>query len=136
MPCPDSARLQAERPGILVADDEIGIRNLLKVALEERGFEVCTAPNGFEAIDAFIRHRPQIRLALLDVRMPLLDGVQTLTVLKAVNPTLRVCFMSGDMGQYTALELLGHGAAYVFVKPLRIANVCEIVSDLVKVAPT
>ena len=59
---------------ILVADDEIDIRNLVRISLEENGYTVLTARNGQEAWDILTEH--EVGLAILDVMMPVMDGAQ------------------------------------------------------------
>src|SRR5262249_34868025 len=73
-------------PGILVADDDAGVRNLLAIGLPYHGFRVWPAAGGFEALDLFGLHDPEVALALLDVQMPDLDGPRTLRALHALRP--------------------------------------------------
>jgi CheY-like chemotaxis protein len=58
-----------------------------------------------------------VDLVLLDVRMPELDGPQTLAALRKENPTLRCCLISGHSGTYTREQLLSLGAEHYFNKP-------------------
>ncbi len=57
---------------ILIADDEIGIRDLFQMALEHKGYMVLTAQDGVEALDLFAQYG--VDLIILDIRMPRLDG--------------------------------------------------------------
>jgi CheY-like chemotaxis protein len=111
--------------GILVVEDEDLVRDVLEVGLQQRGFAVWLASNGLEAIEVYDRHRADIDLVLLDVWMPGLDGPKTWTVLEQLNPNLRCCFMSGDLGRYTEDELLALRAARVFRKPFKLDEVVE-----------
>lgn len=108
------------RPGILIVDDEEMIRTLLQIVLQRQGFVVWTAASGPEAIGAYRRHCAAIDLVLLDVRMPGLDGPQTLAALQQLAPGICSCFMSGQTGEYAERELLQRGAARVFSKPFRV----------------
>lgn len=105
------------RPGILLADDEEAIRFLLTSVLLNRGFEVWQAANGRDAVEVYRSHRNDIDLVLLDVRMPEMDGPEALAAIQAINPEVRACFMSGDLGRWTMQELLAMGAYQVFSKP-------------------
>jgi CheY-like chemotaxis protein len=116
--------------GVLVVDDDASIRLLLDAALRQRGFTVWTACDGEEALELYRLHRSAIALVLLDVRMPILDGPQTVAVLRQWEPALTFCFMSGQSGDYSPQQLLALGAACVFEKPFRIAEVQEIVEQL------
>ena len=78
-----------ERPGVLVVDDDHIVRIMVQLALERNGFDVWLARNGREAIELYRRHAEEIAVLLLDVRMPGLDGIQTLEVLRNGIPQSR-----------------------------------------------
>jgi CheY-like chemotaxis protein len=109
------------RPTILVADDEDGVLALLKIALDRAGFLVLTAADGHQAVELAAGHRGDIDLALLDVRMPGLDGPGALAALQQLRPGVRCWFMSGDMGQYSEQALLALGAERLIRKPFDLA---------------
>jgi CheY-like chemotaxis protein len=98
-------------------DDELALRRLLKVVLEQRGYRVFLAATGDKALEVFRRHRGIIRLVLLDIHLPGRDGPATLDALRALDPQVRCCFLSGDLGDYTEEELRRRGALAVFPKP-------------------
>jgi DNA-binding NtrC family response regulator len=108
----------APRPVVLVVDDEITIRGLLDIALRHQGFDVRLASSGDEAIAIYRDQAGAIGVVLMDVWMPGRTGPDTLNTLRELNPTLRCCFMSGDLGSYSEEDLLGRGATRVFHKPL------------------
>ncbi|MDY3554933.1 PAS domain S-box protein [Gemmata sp. JC717] len=83
---------------ILVADDETGVRDLAKVALEMSGYTVLVAADGAEALDVFHRAGGRVRLAVLDASMPKLSGRQVFEALRRVDPGLKVLFASGYHG--------------------------------------
>ncbi len=109
-----------DRLGVLVVDDDHLVRIMVQLGLERDGFEVWLASGGQEAIRLYQMHRDDIGVVLLDIRMPGLDGPATLDVLRELNPTVVVCFMSGDLGDYEAEELRQRGAAHVIAKPFRL----------------
>ena len=121
-----TVRQPCEKPGVLVVDDEHMVRIMVQLGLERNGFDVWLARNGREAIDLYRRHTEEIAVVLLDVRMPGLDGLQTLEVLRELNPEVLACFMSGDTGAYEPEELLQRGAAYVIAKPFRLDDLANI----------
>ena len=104
-------------PQILVVDDEAGIRTLLELALPSQGFGVRLAGSGPEAVAVYREHGGDIDLVLMDVRMPGMDGVQTLKALQKINPQVRCCLMSGETGAYTISKLFQVGALDVLMKP-------------------
>ena len=73
--------LAAQRPEVLVVDDESGVRQMLDVALTHYGFQVRLAATGTEAVEVYRANRQTIALVLLDVQMPGMDGPATLAAL-------------------------------------------------------
>ena len=110
---------------ILVVDNDPGILGMLGLALGTHGFVVTTASSGPEAVRTYERERGRIGLVLLDVRMPGMDGPQTLAALRGVDPSVRCCFMTTGTGDYSREDLLGMGAAEVFEKPFGLADLAR-----------
>lgn len=119
------------KPGILVVDDDDAVRTLLDVGLRQYGFAVWLAADGQDALQIYQQNRSEIDAVLLDVRMPGLDGPQTLSALCQLNPQIRSCFMTGQAGSYSHDELLQRGAAHVFQKPFQLAEVAQILGNLI-----
>jgi CheY-like chemotaxis protein len=129
----DSLTISCAAPrtyGILVADDEWAVRAVLSVVLRARGFALWLASDGHEALDLYRRCHEAIDVVLLDVCMPRRDGPQTLAALREVNPQVRCCFMSGDLGRYTEQGLRDLGAAAVLQKPFRVAEIAQALWEL------
>src|SRR5437764_788797 len=104
-------------PGVLIAEDEPGIRRLLELTLARAGLAVWSASDGREAVEVFHRHREHIALVLLDVRMPRLDGPAALAELRRLEPTLVALFVTGYMGVHETNGLLAQEVAAVLRKP-------------------
>jgi CheY-like chemotaxis protein len=122
--------LAARQPGILVVDDDDCIRKLLGFALPPHGFRAWVACGGEEALRLYQAHAAQIDAALIDIRMPGLDGPAVLAALRAVAPALPCCFMTGFAGAYATEDLLALGAAYVFVKPFNLDELAAVLGRL------
>ena len=131
---PETSLVTPRACGILVIDDEEGVRGVLNVRLRQQGFAVWLAADGHEALDLYRRHREDIDVVLLDVRMPGPDGPQTLAALQQLNPQVRCCFMSGDLGSYTEWGLCNLGAAAVIRKPFRPDDVAQMLWELARKA--
>ena len=84
------------RPGVLVVEDEAILRDLLEQALPPHGFTVWAAAGAADAVEALARHPEQIDAALVDLRLPGLDGPDTVAALRGVRPGLPCCLMGGD----------------------------------------
>ncbi len=132
---PGAGPVEPSVPGILVVDDEPAIRTLLQAALPRYGFKMFVAGSGQEALAVYRERHTEIAAVLLDVQMPGADGAQTLRTLQAIDPQVRCCFMSGNLGDYSEDELLDLGAALVFSKPFRIAEVIQSLHRLVGTLP-
>jgi CheY-like chemotaxis protein len=83
---------------ILVLDDEPDVRKLVSTVLTRNGYAVLTADSGENAIKVFQRHQQPLDLLLLDVVSPGLSGPMVAERLAALQPGLRVMFMSGFGG--------------------------------------
>ncbi len=83
---------------VLVADDEAGVRDLAKVALELSGYRVLVAADGAEALDAFRGAGGVVKLAVLDASMPKLSGRQVFEAIRLLDPDVKVLFASGYHG--------------------------------------
>ena len=119
-----------DRPGVLVVDDEHLVRIMVRMGLERNGFAVWLASSGLEAIEVYRTHRERIAVILLDVRMPGLDGAQTLDALRELNPAVPACFMTGDGGNYAVEELIRRGASYVIDKPFVLNDLAQLLRQL------
>jgi anti-anti-sigma factor len=111
--------------GVLLADEDQSVRNVLGVALRGFGFVVRAAATGQVAVKLYQQYPEVIDLALLDACTPGLDGPATLATLHELNPGLPCCFMSDGAGPYTEEALLELGAARVFRKPFVVAQVVQ-----------
>ena len=122
-----AVRQTSEKPGVLVVDDEHMVRIMVQLGLERNGFDVLLARSGPEAIDIYRGHAEEIAVVLLDVCMPGLDGLETLEVLRELNPDVVACFMSSESGVCHPERLLQSGAAHVIPKPFRPDELASIV---------
>jgi len=117
--------------GVLVVDDEEAVREVLCFGLRKRGFRVRHASDGRGALKTYWRHREEIDVVLLDVRMPGLDGPQTLIRLRGLSTRIHACFITGDLGGYAEQTLLDLGAVAIFRKPLSTIDVAATLMEIV-----
>ncbi|MFN3421508.1 MAG: response regulator [Armatimonadota bacterium] len=111
---------------VLIADDALFTRKVLREILEAEGCEVIEATNGQEAIDKFQTERPD--LVLLDISMPEVDGLSTLHAIKGIDPNARVIMVSAMGQSSTVREALKSGACDFVIKPFRPHQIRELVA--------
>jgi two-component system, response regulator RegA len=110
-------------PTILVADDDEVFRTRLRRALERRGFEVLEAPSGAAALALARSESPE--LAIVDLRMPGLSGLDVVSGLKLIDPSTNVIVLTGYGSIATALEAVRLGATHYLTKPADVAEILE-----------
>jgi len=101
---------------ILVIDDEPAIRDTMRMILEYEGFDCLTAGSGSEGLAAVERESPD--LVFLDIKMPGIDGLETLSRLRGLNDALPVVIVSAHGTASSALEAGRLGAFRFIEKPL------------------
>ena len=119
------------KPLALIVDDEEKIRETLAGILEDEGWEVLLASNGYEGIDVFKKSDPD--LVFLDVWMPNLDGIQTLQILKELDLHTPVVIMSGHGTIETAVKATKIGAFEYLEKPLSLDKIIPLLDHAAKI---
>lgn len=92
---------------ILVIDDERAVRDSFELALEDEGFEIRTAENGLEGVEKVMELKPD--LVFLDLKMPKLDGVETLRQIKAIDTSIPVYIVTAFQREF--MEPLNNAVA-------------------------
>ncbi|MDQ7826295.1 MAG: SpoIIE family protein phosphatase [Candidatus Eremiobacteraeota bacterium] len=106
---------EAERPRILVADDEMHLRNILKINLEIENFNVITAQDGEEALAKAVSENPD--LVILDVSMPKMDGYTVCKKIRSQGFTMPVIMLTARTQVHDRVEGLECGADDYVCKP-------------------
>jgi DNA-binding NtrC family response regulator len=115
-------------PVLLVADDERPILDVLDRFARKHGFDVVQCPGGQAAIDHLRELRPD--LALLDVRMPDITGLEVLRSIRRTNADCRVVLMTGMADVETAVEAIKAGAQDFMTKPLDFDRLAGLLADV------
>jgi len=131
-PAPVAARSPAAKGTILVVDDEPGVRQFMRAALEFGGFTVLEAENGAEGVTTFAEHADAIDLVLLDLTMPVMNGEDALLEINALRPETPVVMTSGynELGQSS--RLTGRGAVDFIQKPYPVRDLLDLAVRLVR----
>lgn len=114
---------------IMVIDDQPGIRRLLAEVLQEDGYNVAIAANGYDALHKVKEITPQ--LILMDMKMPGMDGLETFRELKKAGKAERVIMMTAYGELELVKEALNLGAYKYITKPFDINVIKKIVAEAV-----
>jgi DNA-binding NtrC family response regulator len=116
-----------EHTSILVVDDDESIRKTLAVILEEKGYSVDTAENGREAIKK--SKAKFYNLALIDIRLPDMEGTKLLTSMKESTPKMAKIIITGYPSLQNAIEAVNKGADAYILKPFNMDNVLNTIKE-------
>ncbi len=115
---------------ILVVDDEKLVRDFVRNALHEFGYNVVAADNGLDAVELFDRLRDEIVLVLLDVAMPVLRGDEALRQMRALRPNLPALLTSGFDAAEATRHLRTTGPVGFIQKPFTPEQQAERIRSL------
>jgi two-component system OmpR family response regulator len=127
---PTFVRADGSSAHILVVDDEEVLAELLGAALRHQGWEVRTASNGWEALDAARDFDPDA--VVLDIQMPGLDGMETLDRLRKTDPHLPVLFLTARDAVADRVTGLRAGADDYVTKPFDLDEVTARIDALLR----
>jgi DNA-binding NtrC family response regulator len=110
---------------LLIVDDEVGFVNILAKRLSRRNMEVASAFTGTEAIQ--ILRKQDFDVAVLDLKMEEMDGIEVLKIFKKMDPKMVVIMLTGHGSEQAAREGIEFGAFDYLTKP------CELEELLAKI---
>jgi DNA-binding NtrC family response regulator len=117
------------KPRILVVDDEKGMRDSMHMLLKDR-YDVLLAQSGKEAINLVKKH--PIDLVLLDIRLPEIDGIEILKIIKGIDDSIEVIMVTAVITVGKAVEAVRHGAYDYITKPFDIEALSEQVEKIIE----
>jgi DNA-binding NtrC family response regulator len=112
---------------ILIVDDDENIRNTMKAILEDEGYLVDTAESGGEAVQK--TQKTNYNIALLDIRLPDMEGVELLKLIKEGVPRTRKIMVTGYPSMQNAIAALNKNADAYLIKPVDIENLLATVKN-------
>ncbi len=115
--------MQHNPPRVLSIDDDSDVRENITAYLEDSGFDVVEARDGQDGLEQFERTNPDV--VLVDLRMPVMDGMQFLAAIQQRSPQTPVIVVSGVGVLEEAVEALRHGAWDYVTKPITDMAVLE-----------
>ena len=118
------------KTNVLVVDDLRSIRLTLSGILEDEGYNVVMAENGYQAIEA--AKQTPFDLIFMDIKMPGINGVQTFREIRKINPGAVVIMMTAYSVEDLVREALGEGAYGVVYKPFDIEKIVGMIDSALR----
>ena len=118
----------SESARILVIDDEEAIRKTLSAILTDAGYVVDTAENGKQAIQKTKANF--YNLALIDIRLPDMEGTELLTALDERTPKMRKVILTGFPALENAVKAINKGVDYYLIKPINPDELLRVIKEL------
>jgi len=115
---------------LLFVDDEKGFVHVLSNRLSKRGIDVCQAYSGAEGIRAL--RKQDFDVALLDLKMDDMDGLDVLKIFKKMYPQMEVIMLTGHGSEVAAREGIENGAFDYLTKPCELDELLEKIHDAMK----
>jgi DNA-binding NtrC family response regulator len=115
---------------ILIVDDDVTIRSTMEAILVDEGYSVDSAANGKEAVKK--THEQIYNLALLDIRLPDMEGVELLKLMKDSVPRMRKIMVTGFPSLQNAVEAVNRNADAYLIKPVDIDQLLTTVREQLK----
>jgi DNA-binding NtrC family response regulator len=125
-----SSETKKENPTILVADDDQVVVDALTDCLTGNGYTVISGRDGEETIDLLLKHRRIISVAILDLKLPKINGLVILKFIKEWMPQIRVVVLTGFANLANGVECRRLGADDFISKPLDITDMLFTVARL------
>ena len=117
---------------ILIIEDDLDVRDILKLQLEQGGHQVIEAKDGQEGIDLMKEgsNLLQVGLIITDIRMPKVNGVEAIDYIKANAPSIPIMVITGYPDTNLAVNLLQIGVKDYLVKPVEKKTLLSKVSAI------
>ena len=117
----------SESARILVIDDEESIRRTVSVTLQHAGYHVDTAENGKQAIEKTAANF--YNLAIIDIRLPDMEGTELLTALKETTPKMVKIILTGYPALQNAVSAINKGVDYYLIKPVNTDELLRLIKE-------
>ena len=127
---PTKKRDMDRKESILIVDDDESISRTLSLIFREKGYEVKTAGTGREALEK--AQRRFFNVALLDIKLPDMEGVKLLAPLKKMHPDMVVIMVTAYASLETAMQALNERASAYITKPLNMDAVLATVAEAIE----
>jgi PAS domain S-box-containing protein len=117
---------------ILFVDDEENQLHLMRRFLESEGYKVSAAKDGAEAVEVFLKNKDTIDLAVLDVRLPKLNGWEAFQRMREVRPEIRAVFATGLLSPEMEAEIAKGKLGGIILKPYKLEVVLQKIAEVLR----
>ncbi len=121
---------------ILFVDDEENQLHLMRRFLESEGYKVSAAKDGAEAVEIFLKNKDTIDLAVLDVRLPKLNGWEAFQRMREVRPEIRAVFATGLLSPEMEAEITKRKLGGIILKPYKLEVVLQKIAEVLRQTPS
>ncbi len=121
-------------PDILVVDDELSMREFLKILLEKEGYSVLIAPDASVALSML--EKQEFKLVISDVKMPGIGGLTLLERVKEINTNIPVIMITAYASPENAVRAMKDGAFDYITKPFKVEEIIDNVRKAISTAPS
>jgi DNA-binding NtrC family response regulator len=118
-----------QRIRLILIDDEVGFTTVMAKRLSRRGIDVTSAFSGSEAIQAM--RKAEFDLAVLDLKMEDMDGIEVLKIFKKLDPGMPVIMLTGHGSEKSASEGMQYGAFDYLFKPYEFEQLLKKIQEAV-----
>ncbi|MTI80291.1 MAG: response regulator [Firmicutes bacterium] len=114
---------------ILVVDDQAGVRYLMEILINDTGHNCVTAKNGQEAVDSV--KNADFDLVFMDIRMPVMDGLEALNKMKMMSSNIEVVMMTANNTDEAITKSHEGGALKCMAKPFDVDDIRETIEQFI-----
>lgn len=128
---PEEVVAEGSGATILLADDNEEVLEMATAVLEDLGYSIVAASDGAKAVDLYKAHRDVIQLAILDVVMPKMDGIEASKAIREINPTAKVIFLTGyePNQEFNDQEM---STETIMMKPFKVTTFSQLVKATIE----
>ncbi len=112
---------------LLLVDDEEDFRTTLAGRLKRRNIDISDVGSGEEALD--LLKKKSFDVAIVDIKMPGMDGIEALKHIKEIDPLMEVILLTGHASIEAGIEGIKSGAYDYVIKPCNIGNLLDKIED-------
>ncbi len=116
---------------VLLVEDELAICEITRSVLTSNGYKVLTANDGTEAVALFTANKNDVRVVLMDMAMPVMDGYMAIRALKKIDPTVKIIAASG-LQENGKLATIASYTADFLAKPYSSERLLKTIGEVIK----